>query len=87
MRRSNPESLRGDNLDCFAALAMTCGEQCGECRHPRVVDRRGSRVPLKHYPPSPLLPSRRRPGPIPRGLSIACSAVRKTAPHILRTML
>ncbi|MDD1520212.1 hypothetical protein DCG74_09185 [Bradyrhizobium sp. WBAH42] len=23
MRRSNPESLRGKTLDCFAALAMT----------------------------------------------------------------
>ncbi|RXT38995.1 hypothetical protein B5V03_30440 [Bradyrhizobium betae] len=22
-QRSNPESLRGDSLDCFAALAMT----------------------------------------------------------------
>ena len=28
-RRSNPESLRGDSLDCFAALAMTAvGKRC-----------------------------------------------------------
>ncbi|TFV43785.1 hypothetical protein E4K65_30020 [Bradyrhizobium niftali] len=25
-QRSNPESFRGDSLDCFAALAMTSGE-------------------------------------------------------------
>src|SRR5581483_9124816 len=25
-QRSNPESFRGDSLDCFAALAMTAGQ-------------------------------------------------------------
>ena len=28
LRRSNPESLRGKILDCFAALAMTTWKEC-----------------------------------------------------------
>ncbi|QCJ73960.1 hypothetical protein DCG74_01115 [Bradyrhizobium sp. WBAH42] len=27
-QRSNPESFRGDSLDCFAALAMTVERHC-----------------------------------------------------------
>ncbi|TFW54594.1 hypothetical protein CT676_39325 [Bradyrhizobium sp. MOS001] len=39
-RRSNPESLRGNTLDCFAALAMTIVEAArGFSRRHRVCQR------------------------------------------------
>ncbi|RZN01822.1 hypothetical protein CWO91_32855 [Bradyrhizobium genosp. SA-3] len=44
MRRSNPESLRGEILDCFAALAMTA-----KCRRRSDRSRRVGKAKRAHH--------------------------------------
>ena len=79
-RRSNPECLRGDRLDCFASLAMTVLRRYEDSSPPT------SRPPLvkaRLYRQTQLS-SRRTPGPITTGRSLRQARRWHLADHVRR---